>query len=289
MKNKYSISDLTKKWDLIIKPNQGWVGFNIKELLKYRDLVFLFVKRDFVIFYKQTILGPLWYIIQPLVNTIIFNIIFGKIAKLSTDGTPPFLFYMSGTVVWAYFASCINGTSNIFVKNAGVFGKVYFPRITVPISIVITSIFQFIIQFTIFLGFYLYFIRNGADITPSYLVLTLPLLVLYMAVLGVGFGALISSLTAKYRDLTFGMTFFVQIWMYLTPIIYPLSQVPEKYRIIYMLNPMVLVIESFRTAFLGIGSVSIQMIMISVSLTIIILIFGLLMFNKTEKSFIDTV
>ena len=280
---------MTKKWDLVIKSNKGWVGFNIKELLKYRDLVFLFVKRDFVIFYKQTILGPLWYIIQPLVNTIIFNIIFGKIAKLSTDGTPPFLFYMSGTVVWAYFASCINGTSNIFVKNAGVFGKVYFPRITVPISIVITSIFQFIIQFTIFLGFYLYFIRNGADITPSYLVLTLPLLVLYMAVLGFGFGALISSLTAKYRDLTFAMAFFVQIWMYLTPIIYPLSQVPEKYRIIYMLNPMVLVIESFRTAFLGIGSVSIQMIMISVSLTIIILIFGLLMFNKTEKSFIDTV
>ena len=196
---------------------------------------------------------------------------------------------MAGTVVWSYFATCLNGTSNTFVKNAGVFGKVYFPRITVPISIVITGLFQFIIQFTIFLGFYLYFIRNGADITPSYLVLTLPLLVLHMAVLGLGFGALISSLTAKYRDLTFAMTFFVQIWMYLTPIIYPLSQVPEKYRIIYMLNPMVLVIESFRTAFLGVGSVSIQMIMISVSLTIIIFIFGLLMFNKTEKSFIDTV
>jgi len=286
---EHSVKEQHRNWDLVIKPSYGWQSFNLRELLKYKDLVYLFVKRDFVIFYKQTILGPLWYIIQPLVNTVIFNLIFGRIAKLSTDGTPPFLFYMSGTVVWAYFASCINGTSNIFVKNASVFGKVYFPRITVPISIVITSLLQFIIQFTIFLGFYLYFIRNGADITPSYLVLTLPLLVLHMAVLGLGFGALISSLTAKYRDLTFAMTFFVQIWMYLTPIIYPLSQVPEKYQIIYMLNPMVLVIESFRIAFFGIGSVSIQMIMISVSLTIIIFIFGFLMFNKTEKSFIDTV
>ena len=171
-----------KNWDIVIKPNHGGLNLNLREILKYRDLVYLFVKRDFVIFYKQTILGPLWYIIQPLVNTLIFNLIFGKIAKLSTDGTPPFLFYMSGTVVWAYFATCLNGTSNTFVKNAGVFGKVYFPRITVPISIVIAGLFQFIIQFTIFLGFYLYFVGNGSDIRPNYLILTLPLLVLQMAI-----------------------------------------------------------------------------------------------------------
>ena len=273
----------------MIKPNYGWLNLNIRELLKYRDLIYLFVKRDFVVFYKQTILGPLWYIIQPLVNTVIFNLIFGKIAKLSTDGTPPFLFYMSGTVVWSYFATCLNGTSNTFVKNAGVFGKVYFPRITVPISIVISGLFQFIIQFTIFLGFYLYFVGNGSDIRPNYLILTLPLLVLQMAILGLGFGALISSLTAKYRDLTFAMTFFVQIWMYLTPIVYPLSQVPEKYRVIYMFNPMTLVVESFRKAFLGTGSVNLQMITVSIVLTMVVFILGLLMFSKTEKSFIDTV
>jgi len=286
---EHSVKDQHRNWDLVIKPSYGWQSFNLRELLKYKDLVYLFVKRDFVIFYKQTILGPLWYIIQPLVNTVIFNLIFGKIAKLSTDGIPPFLFYMAGTVVWSYFATCLNGASNTFVKNAGVFGKVYFPRITVPISIVITGLFQFIIQFTIFLGFYLYFVKNGSDIRPNYLILTLPLFVLQMAILGLGFGALISSLTAKYRDLTFAMTFFVQIWMYLTPIVYPFSQVPEKYRVIYMFNPMTLVVESFRKAFLGTGFVNLQMITVSIVLTMVIFILGLLMFNRTEKSFIDTV
>ena len=277
------------KWTEIITAEKGWFDLNLPELFNYLDLIYLFVKRDFVIFYKQTILGPLWYIIQPIVNTIIFNIIFGKIAKLSTDGTPPFLFYMSGTVVWSYFATCLNGTSNTFVKNAGVFGKVYFPRITVPISIIISSLFQFIIQVTIFLGFYLYFVGNGSDIRPNYLIITLPLLVLQMAILGLGFGALISSLTAKYRDLTFAMTFFVQIWMFLTPIVYPLSQVPEKYRIIYMFNPMTSVVELIRVAFLGTGSVNLQMITVSIVLTMVVFILGLLMFSKTEKSFIDTV
>lgn len=286
---EHSVKDQHRNWDLVIKPSYGWQSFNLRELLKYKDLVYLFVKRDFVIFYKQTILGPLWYIIQPLVNTVIFNLIFGKIAKLSTDGTPPFLFYMSGTVVWAYFAACLNGTSNTFVQNASVFGKVYFPRITVPISVVITGLFQFIIQFTIFLGFYLYFIRNGADIRPNYLVLTLPLLVMQMAILGLGCGLLLSSLTAKYRDLTFAMTFIVQIWMYMTPIVYPFSQVPEKYRIIYMLNPMTSVVELFRAALLGTGSVNLPMITVSIVLTMLVIIFGLLRFSKTEKSFIDTV
>ena len=286
---EHSVKKQHKDWDLVIKPRYGWLNLNFRELLSFRDLVYLFVKRDFVIFYKQTVLGPLWYIIQPLVNTVVFNLIFGKIAKLSTDGTPPFLFYMSGTVIWAYFATCLNGTSNTFVKNAGVFGKVYFPRITVPISIVISGLFQFIIQFTIFLGFYLYFIGNSSDIRPNYLILTLPLLVLQMAFLGLGFGALLSSLTAKYRDLTFAMTFFVQIWMYLTPIVYPLSQVPEKYRVIYMFNPMTMVVETFRKAFLGTGYVDLQMITVSIVLTMVVFILGLLMFNKTEKSFIDTV
>ena len=277
------------KWDLVIKPRHGWIGFNFKELIKYTSLIFLFVKRDFVIFYKQTILGPLWYIIQPLVNTIIFNLIFGKIAKLSTDGVPPFLFYMSGTVVWSYFSTCVSGTSNIFVKNATIFGKVYFPRITVPIAIVITSLVQLLIQFSIFIGFYLYFIANGANLFPNKLILVAPFIILQMAILSLGFGSLISALTAKYRDLTFAMTFFIQIWMYLTPIVYPFSQVPEKYQLIYIMNPMVAIVELFRSAFLGKGTISLELIIVSVSLTLIIFFLGLIMFNRTEKSFIDTV
>ena len=277
------------KWDLVIKPRHGWIGFNFKELIKYTSLIFLFVKRDFVIFYKQTILGPLWYIIQPLVNTIIFNLIFGKIAKLSTDGVPPFLFYMSGTVVWSYFSTCVSGTSNIFVKNATIFGKVYFPRITVPIAIVITSLVQLLIQFSIFIGFYLYFIANGANLFPNKLILVVPFIILQMAILSLGFGSLISALTAKYRDLTFAMTFFIQIWMYLTPIVYPFSQVPEKYQLIYIMNPMVAIVELFRSAFLGKGTISLELIIVSVSLTLIIFFLGLIMFNRTEKSFIDTV
>ena len=277
------------KWDLEIKPRNGWIGFNFKELIKYTSLIFLFVKRDFVIFYKQTILGPLWYIIQPLVNTIIFNLIFGKIAKLSTDGVPPFLFYMSGTVVWSYFSTCVNGASNIFVKNATIFGKVYFPRITVPIAIVITSLVQLLIQFSIFIGFYLYFIANGANLFPNKLILVVPFIILQMAILSLGFGSLISALTAKYRDLTFAMTFFIQIWMYLTPIVYPFSQVPEKYQLIYIMNPMVAIVELFRSAFLGKGTISLELIIVSVSLTLIIFFLGLIMFNRTEKSFIDTV
>jgi len=277
------------KWDLEIKPRNGWIGFNFKELIKYTSLIFLFVKRDFVIFYKQTILGPLWYIIQPLVNTIIFNLIFGKIAKLSTDGVPPFLFYMSGTVVWSYFSTCVNGASNIFVKNATIFGKVYFPRITVPIAIVITSLVQLLNQFSIFIGFYLYFIANGANLTPNKLIFVVPFIIFQMAILSLGFGSLISALTAKYRDLTFAMTFFIQIWMYLTPIVYPFSQVPEKYQLIYIMNPMVAIVELFRSAFLGKGTISLELIIVSVSLTLIIFFLGLIMFNRTEKSFIDTV
>jgi len=289
MKINSSTLDTNKKWDLVIKPSKGWIDLNFKELLKYTNLIFLFAKRDFVIFYKQTILGPLWYIIQPLVNTIIFNLIFGKIAKLSTDGIPPFLFYMSGTVLWSYFSTCISATSNIFVNNANIFGKVYFPRITVPIAIVITSLVQFLIQFSIFIGFYFYFIINGAILVPNYLIFSVPFLVIQMAILSLGFGSLISALTAKYRDLTFAMTFFVQIWMYLTPIVYPFSQVPEKYQIYYLINPMVSIVELFRSAFLGTQPIDIEIIVISIFITFIIFILGLLMFNRTEKSFIDTV
>ena len=284
------MAELSKQnWDLVIKSKTGWFDLHLSELIKFRDLIFLFVKRDFVIFYKQTILGPLWYIIQPFVNTVIFTIIFSKVAKIPTDGIPPFLFYMSGTVAWGYFAICLTGTSNTFASNAELFGKVYFPRLTVPISVVITGLIQFGIQFVMFLGFYLYFLLSGADIKPTYLILTLPLILVQMAVLGLGVGILISSLTTKYRDLTFAMGFGVQLWMYLTPIVYPLSQVPEKYRIIYAMNPMVSLIESFRAAFLGVSSVEPVHITVSVSMTLVIFVAGVVMFSRIEKTFMDTV
>jgi lipopolysaccharide transport system permease protein len=249
----------------------------------------MFVKRDFITFYKQTILGPLWYIIQPLVNSLIFTIIFSKIAKIPTDGTPPFLFYMAGTVAWGYFAGCLTSTSNTFVTNREIFGKVYFPRMTVPISIVITGLLQFFIQFMIFLCFLVYYWFHGAQVKPTIMIFYLPLILLQMAVLGLGMGILISSLVTKYRDLSFAMTFAVQAWMYITPVVYPLTQVPEKYRGIYVLNPMVSIVESFRGAFLGVSSIEPTHILLSVIMTVVVFITGVILFSRIEKTFMDTV
>jgi lipopolysaccharide transport system permease protein len=278
-----------QNWDLVIKPKTGWFDIHLGELLRYRELIFLFVKRDFVTFYKQTILGPLWYIIQPLVSSVIFTIIFSKVAKISTDGTPPFIFYMAGTLAWGYFSTCFTGTSNVFGGNAGIFGKVYFPRLTVPISLVITGLFQFLIQFIVFLGFFLYFMWQGADLKPNYLILTLPLILFQIAVLGLGFGILVSSLVTKYRDLRFAMGFVVQLWMYLTPIVYPLSQVPEKYRMIYVMNPMTSIIQLFRAAFFGGNSIEPVYVISSVSITLLVFVAGIIMFSRLEKTFMDTV
>ena len=284
-----SNSNTHDSWDIVIKPVHGWFNINIKEISRYWNLILLFVKRDFVVFYKQTILGPLWYIIQPLFNTLVFTLIFGKVAKIPTDGIPPFIFYLSGTVVWSYFASCLNQTGKTFVANAQVFGKVYFPRVTVPISIAITAVFQFIIQFMLFLGFFLYFWYLGTDIKPSIYIFTLPLIVLHMAILSVGMGLIISAATAKYRDLTFAMGFLTQLWMYMTPIVYPLSEVPDKYKIFILINPMTAVVESFRGAFLGAGSLTLNGLIISVSITIIVFFLGIILFSRVEKTFMDTV
>jgi len=278
-----------ESWDVIIKPVHGWFNINFKEIVQYWGLILLFVRRDFVVFYKQTILGPLWYIIQPLFNTLVFTLIFGKVAKIPTDGIPPFIFYLSGTVVWAYFASCLNQTGTTFVANAEIFGKVYFPRVTVPISIAITAVFQFIIQFMIFLGFFIYFWYVGTDIKPSIYVFTLPLIVLHMAILSVGMGLIISAATAKYRDLTFAMGFMVQLWMYLTPVVYPLSEVPDKFKIFILINPMTAVVESFRGAFLGASSLTPQDLLLSIILTILFFIGGIIVFSRVEKTFMDTV
>jgi len=276
-------------WDMIIKPKTGWFDIDLKELWRYRDLIGMFVKRDFVTFYKQTILGPLWYIIQPLMTTVVFTVIFGNFAKISTDGLPPFLFYLAGNVVWGYFSNTLKQTSDTFNVNASIFGKVYFPRLTVPAAVSLVNFAQFFIQLVLFLGFYFYFMAKGTPIIPSWWIMAVPLLLLQMAILTFGIGILLSSLTTKYKDLRFAMGFVIQLWMYATPIVYPLSQVPERYQSLYVLNPMVSIVESFRYAFLGSGAIRMDHILISWLVTIVCLAVGIVLFSRIEKTFMDTV
>jgi len=278
-----------EQWTKVIGPKKGWFDLNLSNLWNYRDLIMLFVKRDFVAFYKQTILGPLWFLLQPLFTTIVFTIIFGRIAKISTDGMPQVLFYMCGIVIWNYFADCLNKTSDTFVSNAGIFGKVYFPRLTVPVSIVITNLITFAIQFLLFLAFLAYFYYAGSDIRPNLWILLTPFLLFQMAALGLGLGILISSLTTKYRDLRYVVGFGVQLWMYATPIVYPMSQIPEKWQWLFAMNPMAAIIETARYAFLGSGSVRPWNLGISFGVTVLILLTGIVLFSRIEKTFMDTV
>jgi lipopolysaccharide transport system permease protein len=279
----------SEKWDLVIGPKRGWLDLKLKDIWLYRDLVFHFVRRDFVAFYKQTILGPLWYIIQPLLTTLVFTVIFGKVARISTDGVPPFIFYLSGTVSWGYFSNCLKETSDTFIKNSKIFGKVYFPRLTVPLSVVIINMVKFGIQFMLFLGFLVYFIKIEAPIKPNLFILFLPVLLLQMAVLSLGTGILISSMTTKYRDVKFLVGFGIQLWMYATPVVYPVSVVPEKFRFFYMLNPVASIVETFRHSFLGTGMVGGVDILISWGVTMLLLFSGIILFNRVDKTFMDTV
>ncbi|MGH9947776.1 MAG: ABC transporter permease [Pyrinomonadaceae bacterium] len=276
-------------WSLIIRPKSGWFDLHLADLWRYRDLVFMFVKRDFVSFYKQTILGPLWFVIQPLLTTLTFTIIFGNIAQISTDGLPKILFYMSGVTAWNYFADCLTKTSETFNANASIFGKVYFPRLAVPISIVISNLIKFGIQLCLFLGFFFYFFANGSEIGPKPILLLLPVLLMMMAALGLGSGIIVSSLTTRYRDLRFLVQFGTQLLMYTTPVIFPLSKIPEEYRWLIVLNPMTSIIETFRYAFLGSGTFSWELLGYSAVTTLLILAVGVVMFNRVEKTFMDTV
>jgi lipopolysaccharide transport system permease protein len=282
-------SENDSNWTTSIRPHSGWFDINLKEIWSYRDLILLFVRRDFVAYYKQTILGPLWFFLQPLFTTIVFTIIFGKIANIPTDGLPQMLFYMAGIVTWNYFSSCLTQTSNTFVTNAGIFGKVYFPRLAVPISVVITNLLTFAIQFGLFLVFMLYFYLNGSSIQPNIWILLAPFLLIQMAALGLGMGILVSSMTTKYRDLAFAVGFGVQLWMYATPVVYPLSQIPEKWQWLIALNPMTSIVETFRYAFLGAGTVQLMLLGISLGMTIIILAAGIILFSRVQKTFMDTV
>ena len=278
-----------QEWDLVITPRKKWYDLQLGDVWRYRDLIALFVRRDFVSRYKQTILGPLWLIIQPILNSLVFTVVFGNIARLSTDGLPPMLFYMSGTVLWSYFSNCLTGTSQTFIQNAHLFGKVYFPRLVMPISIVISAMINLAIQFALFMGFRTYFAASGAAISFTSWSWTLPLLILLMAGLGLGFGIIVSSLTTKYRDLNYLVGFGVSLWMYATPVIYPVSSIPENWRWVALVNPITPIVETFRAGFLGQGTVSWARLGYSAAFMLVVLFIGAVIFNRVEKTFIDTV
>ncbi len=277
-------------FDKHIKPTSSLFELNLRELWEYRDLIYMYVKRDIVTFYKQTIMGPLWFVIQPILTTVMFMFVFGNLAGLSTDGIPKPLFYFSGIILWNYFADCLTRNSKIFIENQGVFGKVYFPRLVVPISITISNLVKFFIQLAIFIIIYVYFLfQSGSTINPNIYLLLLPLLIILAAGLSLGFGIIFSSLTTKYRDLTFLLQFGVQLWMYITPVIYPLNSIPSDKQWLIALNPMTSVVETFKFAALGQGVFSWWHLSYSFVFMIILLVSGIVVFNKVEKGFMDTV
>ncbi len=281
---------MDKEEILIITPHQKLWNVDFKEIWRYRDLIALFVHRNIIVQYKQTILGPLWYIIQPVLTVIMNMVVFGGIAKMSTDGMPQPLFYMAGNVCWFYFSDCLNHTSSTFAANQGMFGKVYFPRMVVPIATVISYLLRFAIQLLLFTAIYIYFFAKGADVTLHWQILLLPIFIIMIAGLGLGFGILVSSMTTKYRDLTVLFSFIVSLWMYGTPIVYPISMVTnETLRTIIMLNPMTSIIEAFKYASLGQGYFSWLALGYSFAFMCVLLLFGVVVFNKVQRNFMDTV
>lgn len=275
---------------MVIQPKAHLFDLNLKEVWKYRDLLLLFVKRDFVAQYKQTILGPLWHFIQPIFTTLMFLVVFGKIASIPTDGVPPILFYMSGITIWNYFSSCLTSTSNTFVANAGIFGKVYFPRLVIPLSTVISNLVKFGIQFLLLMAVFIFFAIKGLPVHLSISFLMIPVLVLMMAGMGLGLGIIISSLTTKYRDLNILIGFAVQLLMYATPVAYPLSFIKDnKYASWIEWNPLTPIVEAFRYALFQQGSFSAGSLLYSTAFIVIVLFIGLLTFSKVERTFMDTV
>ena len=283
------VERLNQEWDLEIKPGNGLFNLHLKDVWRYRDLLWLLVRRDFVSFYKQTILGPLWFFIQPIFTTIVFTIVFSNLAKISTNGTPPPLFYLAGTVAWNYFADSLTKTSTVFKDNAAIFGKVYFPRLIMPISIVFSNLIKFGVQFILFIILLFFYIVKGSKVEPNMFVLLFPVVIALMAILGLGLGLIITAVTTKYRDLAFVVTFGMQLLMYATPVIYPISAAPAKYRQIIALNPMSGLIETFRYGFLGAGQFYPGLFFYSAAASLVIFLLGLVIFNNAEKNFVDTV
>ena len=285
-------SKIANDWDLVIKGHTSLFDIKFKDLWHYRDLLLLFVKRDFVSFYKQTILGPLWFFIQPIFTTIVFTFVFGNLAGISTDGLPQYLFYLSGITAWNYFSDCLTKTSTVFRDNTNIFGKVYFPRLIMPLSIVVSNLVRFGVQFLLLLCMMIYFYFFPVEGTSFHVtigILLFPVLVILMALLGLGLGLIITAMTTKYRDLTFLVTFGVQLLMYATTVIYPLSAAPAKYKWLIELNPMTGIIEAFRKGFLGQGMLTLQSLGYSIMVTLCSVVIGVVIFNKTEKTFVDTV
>ncbi len=272
-----------------IQPKRHWFNINLKEIWNYRDLLWLFVRREIVVVYKQTIMGPLWFFIQPMITTIMFLIVFNGIAGIPTDNVPPILFYLGGITAWNYFAESFRNTSDTFTKNAGIFGKVYFPRVIMPLSIVISNLLKFGIQMILFLGVYFYFLFTNDGIQANSSLFLLPVLIILMAMLGLSFGMVISSLTTKYRDLKFLVQFAVQLWMYATPVIYPISKIPEKYKAFIILNPLTSIIEAFKYSFTSAGTLDYNGLLYSAVFALLMLLMGVLIFNKVEQNFMDTV
>jgi lipopolysaccharide transport system permease protein len=282
---------MKENWDLIIKPHRGLLDVDLKELWDYRDLLLMFVKRDIVTVYKQTVLGPLWFIIQPVLTMLMFMVVFGTIAKIEVGSVPPALFYLAGIIIWTYFSDCFIQTSDTFTKNANIFGKVYFPRLIMPMSKVVSGLVKFFIQLGLFLIVYIYYWFSGSSVSFQFgLIWVLPLLVILMAGLGLGFGLVFSAMTTKYRDLKFLLQFGVQLLMYATPVIYPVSNLPNgTLKQLMFYNPLSHIVESFKCIFLGEGALTAEGLIYASVVTFVVLILGILVFNRTERSFIDTV
>lgn len=279
----------SENWDIVIKPKSSWFAVDLKAIWRYKDLLKMFVRRDVVTVYKQTILGPIWYVIQPIMTTLIYMLVFGKIANISTDGTPQILFYMAGITMWNYFSDTFNSTSKTFKENENIFGKVYFPRLIVPLSKVIGGLIKFAIQLAMFLVFYVILWSSGAEVNPNETLLLMPVLLVLMAGFGMGAGILFTSLTAKYRDLNFLLTFIVQLMMYASAVIFPVSEVDEEYRTLILLNPFVHIIETFKYMFFGVGHFTWGGILYTTVVMLLTLIVGIVVFTRTEKTFMDTV
>lgn len=287
-------TDSNKKFQTVIVPKTGWFDLHIKEVWQYRDLILLFVKRNFISAYKQTILGPLWAIVQPLLTTVVFTLVFGNIAGLAADGVPSFIFYLSGTILWTYFSQCLTQTANTFVANSNTLGKVYFPRLVMPISTVLSNLISFAIQFAFMIIFLIYYVITKQGVSPNWYIALTPLVVLQLALLSLGCGIIISALTTKYRDLAMLVGFGTQLWMYASPVAYDMSSMAVfapggKYHTLFMLNPITPIVNLFRYAYLGLGEIEWVFYIISWIVTAVILFIGIVLFSKVEKTFMDTV
>ncbi len=276
-------------WDVVITPKKAWLGLNLKELRQYKDLITLMIRREFVSIYKQTIFGPLWFVFQPLMSTFLYMFVFGNIAQMGTDEIPQALFYFSGTMLWTFFATTLQKCSDTFVNNAGLFGKVYFPRLTMPIAYVANAFFTLLIQFAVMLVFYVYYLANGVQFSLSWWVLTTPIYILQLALLGTGFGIMISALTTKYHDLRNLVSFGLSLLMYATPVVYPISSIPAQWKALFQINPVAPVIEMFRYSLFGKGSCNVKMWAYSLVASVVVFFLGLMIFNHNEQTFIDVV